>query len=116
MNSPSCQTTSQIRGVAISFPLFENMCLTSPLETNNSNRGHVLGLIDKARYSKRSAVCKMAFGLIIGVQSTDFSRDFSAVRSVPGAIATGVSARDLESGRRNPVATAPGTDLILLIA
>src|SRR6267154_4362024 len=98
MNSPSCQTTSQIRGVAISFPLFENMCLTSPLETNNSNRGHVLGLIDKAPYSKRSAVCKMAFGLIIGVHSTDFSRVFPLEVST-GSDSDRVSARDLESGR-----------------
>src|SRR3979411_2054910 len=41
MNSPSCQTTSQMRGVGTSlvFPSFENMLLFTPIENQSREKG-----------------------------------------------------------------------------
>src|SRR6185295_1225464 len=62
MNSPSCHTQSQIRGVLTSFFLspIENMNFDAPLETYFFEMRDVyIGLIDTKRYSKRSEIGKV---------------------------------------------------------
>src|SRR6266849_1341373 len=63
MNSPLCQTTSQMRGVCTSFvlPSVGNMVSDSPFWRLIIRKLGDLrnGSIDKARYSKGERVCKM---------------------------------------------------------
>src|ERR1044072_272075 len=62
MNSPSCHTQSQIRGVLTSFFLspIENMNFDAPLETYFFEMRDVYtGLMDTKRYSKRGEVGKV---------------------------------------------------------
>src|SRR6185503_16036378 len=74
MNSPSCHTQSQMRGVLTSFFLspIENMNFDAPLETCYFEMREVFtGLIDTKRYSKVAQLGKVNSRLCRCVQCLD---------------------------------------------
>src|ERR1700687_1386128 len=101
MNSPSCHTTSQMRGVCTSFvlPAVGNMVSDSPFWRLISRKLSDLhnGSIDKARYSKGERVCKMNHSPQIGRWSANFN--------------WGVTAKDTAKSRRAQACLIPETTL-----